>query len=69
MIEKHVYNTGKVKIGINYQKPYRVDMSRDMERLQAGLISRVERKAKSGVKVFIIVACAVMVGFAMSRMV
>lgn len=69
MIEKHVYNTGKVKIGINYQKPYRVDMSRDMERLQTGLISRVERKAKSGIQLIIILAMAAMIGYAMSRMV
>jgi|DEB3_MinimDraft_2_1074329.scaffolds.fasta_scaffold152011_2 hypothetical protein len=69
MIEKHVYNTGKVKIGINYQKPLRVDMSRDMENLQRGLLSRAERRAIASFNLLIILALGAMVGLAIGWMV
>ena len=69
MIEKHVYNTGKVKIGINYQKPLRVDMSRDMENLQRGLLSRAEKRAIASFNLLIILALGAMVGLAIGWMV
>lgn len=64
-----VYNTGKVLIGSQYQKPYRVDMSRDMERLQTGLLSRAERRAIAGVKLLIILAMGAMIGLAVAWMI
>ena len=74
MIEKHVYNTGKVKIGINYHKPLRVDMSRDMELLQTGLLERlnqkkIENRILAGVRLLIILALGAMVGLAIGWMV
>lgn len=65
----NVYNTGKVLIGSQYQKPLRVDMSRDMERLQTGLLSRAERRALAGVKLLIILAMGAMVGLAIAWMI
>ena len=44
----NVYNTGKVKIGCHYEAPRRIEMSRDMERLQRGLLEqRLEKRAAS----------------------
>lgn len=34
------YDTGKVKIGIYYQKPLKCEMSRDMELLQGALLNQ-----------------------------
>ena len=42
------FNTGKVAIGSRYERPLRVEMSRDMERLQRGLLEqRLEKRAAS----------------------
>jgi hypothetical protein len=45
---KHVYNTGKVQIGLAYERPQHFEQSLDMERLQKGLLrSRKSTTAKS----------------------
>lgn len=47
---KHVYNTGKVQIGLQYERPKNYPMSRDMENLQRNLLeSKLERRAQSAV--------------------
>lgn len=43
---KHIYNTGKVKIGLAYEPPTRVELSLDEERLQTALLrNRAGRQA------------------------
>lgn len=66
---KHVYNTGKVAIGSRYERPLRVDMSRDMELLQTGLLSRAERRALAGFHLLIILAMGGMIGLAIAWMI
>ena len=66
---KHVYNTGKVSIGSRYEPPLRVDMSRDMERLQTGLLHPAEKRALAGVKLLIILSLGAMVGLAIAWMI
>ena len=63
------YNTGKVLIGSRYERPLRVDMSRDMERLQTGLLSRAERRALAGFHLLIILCMGAMVGLAIAWMI
>ena len=42
------FNTGKVAIGSRYERPLRVEMSRDMERLQRGLLEqRLEKQIRA----------------------
>lgn len=69
MQNKIPYNTGKVQIGINYQRPYRIDISRDMESLQIGLLHPAEKRALAGVKLLIILAMGAMVGLAIAWMI
>jgi hypothetical protein len=40
---KRVYNTGRVRIGLAYEPPRRVEMSLDAERLQLALLRRPNR--------------------------
>ena len=52
----NVYNTGKVKIGCHYEAPRRIEMSRDMERLQRGLLEqRLEKRAASAFSLVLVV--------------
>jgi hypothetical protein len=45
---KHVYNTGKVQIGLAYERPQHFEQSLDMERLQRALLKSSRPKtAKS----------------------
>ena len=60
---KHVYNTGKVQIGLRYEKPKNYTISRDMENLQRGLLeSKLERRAQAAM-VMVYVIAIVSVGF------
>ena len=56
------FNTGKVAIGSRYERPLRVEMSRDMERLQRGLLEqRLEKRAASAFS-FVLVVVFVSLG-------
>jgi hypothetical protein len=60
---KHVYNTGKVQIGLRYEKPKNYTISRDMENLQRGLLeAKLERRAQAAL-VMVYVIAIVSVGF------
>lgn len=60
---KHVYNTGKVQIGLRYEKPKNYTISRDMENLQRGLLeAKLERRAHAAM-VMVYVIAIVSVGF------
>lgn len=63
------YNTGKVLIGSKYERPLRVEMSRDMENLQRGLLSRAEKRVIAGTKLLIILCLGAMIGLAVGWMV
>ena len=55
---KHVYNTGKVQIGLRYEKPKNYTISRDMENLQRGLLeSRLERRAEAAAYLIGVLIC------------
>jgi hypothetical protein len=59
---KHVYNTGKVQIGLRYEKPKNYTTSRDMERLQRGLLEeRLGKRANAAAIVVIYVFALVSV--------
>ena len=64
------YNTGKVSIGSRYQRPVRLEVSRDMELLQTGLLhSRLERRSRAALALLTILAFGAMVGLAIAWMV
>jgi hypothetical protein len=61
------FNTGKVQIGVRYEPPRRCEMSRDMERLQDGLLQhKRERRIEAGVYIIgVVVAVALSVVWVM----
>ena len=64
------FNTGKVSIGSRYQAPVRVEVSRDMELLQTGLLhSRLERRSRAALALLTILAFGAMIGLAIAWMV
>ena len=64
------FNTGKVSIGSRYQRPVRLEVSRDMELLQAGLLhSRLERRSRAALALLTILACGAMIGVAIALMI
>jgi hypothetical protein len=59
---KHVYNTGKVQIGLRYEKPKNYTISRDMENLQRGLLEeRLGKRANAAAIVVLYVFALVSV--------
>jgi cytoskeletal protein RodZ len=62
-----VYNTGKVQIGLRYERPKNYTFSRDMERLQDGLLQhKRERRIEAGVYIIgVVVAVALSVVWVM----
>jgi hypothetical protein len=64
------FNTGKVSIGSRYQAPVRVEVSRDMELLQTGLLhSRLERRSRAALSLLTILMCGALIGLAIAWMV
>lgn len=56
---KDVYNTGKVKIGLAYEPPTRVELSLDEERIQAALLrNRTDADSRSSLFTAIITIAA-----------